>query len=66
MPITHILGFPRIGQNRELKEAQESYWKSDISNEELFSVGDEICIENWQRQKEVGLDYITAGDFSFL
>ncbi|MBA4151347.1 MAG: hypothetical protein C0509_02200, partial [Acinetobacter sp.] len=26
---THILGFPRIGQDRELKKALESYWRGD-------------------------------------
>ncbi len=32
---THILGFPRIGINRELKKAVEAYWNRQIQREEL-------------------------------
>lgn len=35
----HTLGFPRIGLNRELKKAQESYWAGDLSQSELLAVG---------------------------
>ena len=34
MPL-NILGFPRIGENRELKKALESYWSKQSSAEEL-------------------------------
>lgn len=32
---THILGYPRIGEKRELKFAQEKYWRGDIDQTEL-------------------------------
>lgn len=32
-----VVGFPRIGQNREWKKALEAYWDKKISQEELFS-----------------------------
>lgn len=32
---THILGYPRIGEKRELKFAQEKYWRGEIDQAEL-------------------------------
>lgn len=60
---THNLGFPRIGANRELKFAQEAYWKGKSSLAELKSVGAELRRLNWQTQ--AGLDLVPVGDFSF-
>lgn len=62
---THILGFPRIGKNREFKKALESYWNSEISEQELQNIGKDIRKNNWEIQKDSGLDYITVGDFSW-
>ncbi|MFN4217065.1 MAG: 5-methyltetrahydropteroyltriglutamate--homocysteine S-methyltransferase, partial [Brevinematales bacterium] len=33
-----VVGFPRIGQNREWKKALEEYWARRISQEEFFSI----------------------------
>jgi len=33
--ITHILGYPRIGEKRELKFALEKYWRGDITDHVL-------------------------------
>ncbi|QLQ79203.1 hypothetical protein HG537_0B05500 [Torulaspora globosa] len=60
-----ILGFPRIGPNRELKKITESYWKGKATVEELFNVGKEIRNANWKLQKEAGVDIIPSNDFSF-
>ncbi|KAB8037059.1 5-methyltetrahydropteroyltriglutamate--homocysteine S-methyltransferase [Silvanigrella paludirubra] len=62
---THILGFPRIGKNREFKKALEAYWNSEISEQELQNIGKDIRKYNWEIQKDSGLDYITVGDFSW-
>ena len=35
MITTHNLGFPRIGAKRELKFAQEAFWKGELSAEDL-------------------------------
>ncbi len=59
------LGFPRIGAFRELKKAVESYWKGSISKEELAKTAAEIRKNNWQLQKDAGIDYIPSNDFSF-
>lgn len=30
MALAHTLGFPRIGRDRELKKAQEAFWKGEL------------------------------------
>ncbi|MBU6338773.1 MAG: 5-methyltetrahydropteroyltriglutamate--homocysteine S-methyltransferase [Rickettsiales bacterium] len=62
---TATLGFPRIGANRELKKAIESYWKGAISIDELKKVASEIKTKNWQSQKAAGIHFIPSNDFSF-
>ena len=61
---THILGFPSIGQRRELKQALESYWKGELAAESLLETGAELKKRHWQIQRDAGLDYVTTGDFS--
>jgi len=65
MILTSNLGYPRIGINRELKFAQEKYWKHAISLDELQQIADRIQTANWIIQKEMGLDFIPSNDFSF-
>ena len=62
---THLLGYPRIGSNRELKKACEQYWTGKIVLDELLKTGKEICKQNWNIQKEAGIDLIPCNDFSF-
>ncbi|SQD76813.1 5-methyltetrahydropteroyltriglutamate--homocysteine S-methyltransferase [Moritella yayanosii] len=65
MAKSHILGFPRIGADRELKKAIESYWKNDITKVELETVGKQLRAKHWQQQIDAGLDFITVGDFAW-
>ena len=60
-----VLGFPRIGPNRELKKATEGYWNGKITVDELFKVGKDLRTQNWKLQKEAGVDIIPSNDFSF-
>lgn len=60
-----VLGFPRIGPNRELKKATEAYWNGKITVDELFKVGKDIRAANWKLQKDAGVDIIPSNDFSF-
>ncbi|KAL3232862.1 5-methyltetrahydropteroyltriglutamate--homocysteine methyltransferase [Nakaseomyces bracarensis] len=60
-----VLGFPRIGPNRELKKITESYWAGKVSVDELFKVGKEIRESNWKLQKAAGVDIIPSNDFSY-
>ena len=61
----HILGFPRVGVNRELKWAQEDYWAGKITQSQLIHEGHELRKRHWQQQKDAGLDFITVGDFAW-
>lgn len=61
----HILGFPRIGAERETKHALESYWKGELSEEGLLAHGVQQRLHNWSLQHEAGLDFVSVGDFSF-
>ncbi len=65
MITTHNLGFPRIGANRELKKAQESYWRGDLSREELLEEGRRLRKRHWKLQQESGLHLIPTGDFAW-
>jgi 5-methyltetrahydropteroyltriglutamate--homocysteine methyltransferase len=62
---THNLGFPRIGEKRELKKAIESYWQGALSLEKLELVGAELRRIHWLKQQEVGIQLIPSNDFSF-
>src|SRR5476649_855144 len=63
MTTVHNLGFPRIGAQRELKFALESYWKGESSRDALKSLGAELRQRHWDKQ--AGLDLVPVGDFAF-
>ncbi len=63
-PTTHVLGYPRMGKQRELKWALEDYWREGLSQEQLLTEAKEIRQQHWQVQLDAGLDWITAGDFA--
>ena len=63
MSTSHILGFPRIGKNRELKFALEAFWQGQITEAELQNTCKQLRKAHWALQKEAGLDYVTVGDF---
>jgi 5-methyltetrahydropteroyltriglutamate--homocysteine methyltransferase len=63
MTTTHNLGFPRIGANRELKFALESYWKGESTRDELKLLGAQLRRRHWENQ--AGLDLTPVGDFAF-
>ena len=65
MTKTHTLGFPRIGAQRELKQALESYWKGDLSEVELLAVGKSLRERHWALQRDAEIDLIPVGDFAW-
>ncbi|MDQ7733496.1 5-methyltetrahydropteroyltriglutamate--homocysteine S-methyltransferase [Halomonas sp. SpR1] len=65
MTVSHILGYPRIGAQRELKKATEAYWKGECTRNELESTGRELRLRHWQAQQDAGLDFVSVGDFAF-
>ena len=42
MTTLHFSGFPRVGAFRELKFAQEKYWRKEISEQELLDVAKDL------------------------
>jgi 5-methyltetrahydropteroyltriglutamate--homocysteine methyltransferase len=63
--LTQNLGYPRIGSQRELKKACENYWAGKTGHKEVLTTGKNIRHENWQVQKDAGIDLIPTNDFSF-
>ncbi|MCC8196627.1 MAG: 5-methyltetrahydropteroyltriglutamate--homocysteine S-methyltransferase [Ruminococcus sp.] len=60
-----IIGYPRVGSQRELKFATEKYFRNEMGSSELYSVASGIRKSQWAIEKESGLDYIPSNDFSF-
>ncbi|MEQ9635808.1 MAG: 5-methyltetrahydropteroyltriglutamate--homocysteine S-methyltransferase [Devosia marina] len=58
------LGFPRIGLNRELKKALESYWKGESDANALHTTAAQLRARHWSLQREAGIAVIPSNDFS--
>ncbi|MDZ4654941.1 MAG: 5-methyltetrahydropteroyltriglutamate--homocysteine S-methyltransferase [Coriobacteriia bacterium] len=58
------LGYPRIGANRELKWALESFWRRECSTEELLTKAQARREANWRSMADCGLTFIPSNDFS--
>lgn len=65
MTITHSLGFPRIGLQRELKKAQEAYWAGAQTSAELMDLGRALRARHWNAQARAGLHFVPVGDFAW-
>lgn len=61
---THILGFPRMGEQRELKTALERHWRGEIAADALETQAAELRARHWRLQRQAGLDHVTVGDFA--
>ncbi|KZW03763.1 5-methyltetrahydropteroyltriglutamate-homocysteine S-methyltransferase [Exidia glandulosa HHB12029] len=59
-----VLGFPRIGANREVKKAVEAYWAGKLTAEELTKAAADVKKASWTAIKERGVDLIPSGDFT--
>ncbi|MFJ4375822.1 5-methyltetrahydropteroyltriglutamate--homocysteine S-methyltransferase [Pseudomonas japonica] len=65
MALAHNLGFPRIGRDRELKKAQEAFWKGELDEAGLRAVGRDLRAAHWQLQKDAGIELLPVGDFAW-
>ena len=65
MALAHSLGFPRIGRDRELKKAQEAFWKGELNEAGLRDVGRALRKAHWNLQKNAGIDLLPVGDFAW-
>ena len=65
MAVAHSLGFPRIGRDRELKKAQEAFWKGELDEAGLRAVGRDLRSTHWALQQQAGIDLLPVGDFAW-
>jgi 5-methyltetrahydropteroyltriglutamate--homocysteine methyltransferase len=65
MTHAHILGFPRIGAQRELKFAQEAFWRGEIDEVALKQIAADLRKTHWAAQRDAGLDFVSVGDFAW-
>ena len=62
--LTHNLGYPRIGSQRELKKACESYWFSRTGPGERLNAARALRANHWRLQQAAGIDLVPCNDFS--
>jgi 5-methyltetrahydropteroyltriglutamate--homocysteine methyltransferase len=64
---TSIIGYPRIGGNRELKFWTESYFKGDgdMTADALLANVKQLRSAQWKKQWASGVKFIPSNDFSF-
>ncbi|MBB5996582.1 5-methyltetrahydropteroyltriglutamate--homocysteine methyltransferase [Streptomonospora salina] len=60
-----VLGYPRIGPDRELKRALESYWSGRSSEAELREEARRVRTDTWRTLADAGLDSVPGNTFSF-
>ncbi|NEA50990.1 5-methyltetrahydropteroyltriglutamate--homocysteine S-methyltransferase [Streptomyces sp. SID10815] len=60
-----VYGYPRQGQNRELKKAVEGYWKGRVTADALRDTAAGLRRSNWQALAEAGVHEVPTGDFSY-
>jgi 5-methyltetrahydropteroyltriglutamate--homocysteine methyltransferase len=65
MARTAVLGFPRIGPERELKLALEGYWAGRASADELRQTAAQMRAINLQAGRDAGIDVLPVGDFAY-
>ena len=66
-PKATIEGYPRIGANRELKQALESYWAGRIDAETFRSTTRALRIDTYNHLRDLGLteDYAIPADVAY-
>ncbi|GAY39978.1 hypothetical protein CUMW_048510 [Citrus unshiu] len=62
---SHIVGYPRMGPERELKFALESFWDGKSSAEDLQKVSTDLRSSIWKQMSEAGIKYIPSNTFSY-
>ena len=65
MAQSSLLGYPRIGRNRELKRAVERFWSGKNQEQDVLNTASEIRKAAWTFQDKHGIDQIPVNDFSY-
>ncbi|MFI6757548.1 5-methyltetrahydropteroyltriglutamate--homocysteine S-methyltransferase [Micromonospora sp. NPDC050417] len=60
-----VLGYPRVGANRELKKAVEAYWAGTIDADSLENIAATLRAEVWRTLRDARLDSIPSNTFSY-
>lgn len=60
-----VLGYPRIGPDRELKRVVERYWAGRAERAELEDVAAKLRRDTWRGRREAGLHTIPSNTFSY-
>jgi 5-methyltetrahydropteroyltriglutamate--homocysteine methyltransferase len=61
---TYVVGFPRIGEKRELKKVLEGYWGKKWGFDSVEEVSRELRKRHWLYQQQASIDFISSNDFS--
>ncbi|OCL84488.1 5-methyltetrahydropteroyltriglutamate--homocysteine S-methyltransferase [Arcobacter porcinus] len=64
MSKNYVLGFPRIGEKRELKRVLEEFWAKKVDFNEVEFISKNLRQRHWTYQKEAKIDFISSNDFS--
>ncbi|EFA82459.1 5-methyltetrahydropteroyltriglutamate-homocysteine-S-methyltransferase [Heterostelium album PN500] len=65
MVVAANLGYPRMGEHRELKKLVESYWEGKLQDTELVKEAAQLRVHHWKVQADSGIQSIPSNDFSF-
>ncbi|TVY02009.1 5-methyltetrahydropteroyltriglutamate--homocysteine S-methyltransferase [Cohnella terricola] len=65
MAKSSVLGYPRIGANREWKKALEAFWAGKTEEAVFQEQLREIRLNHLRKQRDKGIDLIPVNDFSY-
>ncbi|WP_136605274.1 5-methyltetrahydropteroyltriglutamate--homocysteine S-methyltransferase [Paenibacillus dokdonensis] len=65
MAKSSVLGYPRIGADREWKKALEAFWAGKLEESEFHNQLQKIRLDHLRKQQEKGIDIIPVNDFSY-
>jgi len=60
----YTIGMPRIGEQRELKFALETYWSGKAPFTYVEEIARDLRMRHWNYQQSAGLDLVSTNDFS--
>ncbi len=64
MQKNYVVGFPRIGEQRELKKVLEKFWRGECGFDVVEEVAHVLKVRHWKYQQDAGISYISVNDFS--
>nr|QOS47419.1 5-methyltetrahydropteroyltriglutamate--homocysteine methyltransferase [Morus alba] len=62
---SHIVGYPRVGRDRESSVCLGSFWDGKSSAEDLQKVAADLRASIWKQMSEAGIKYIPSNTFSY-